>query len=864
MISSVLFDIIDTVPLPSIIIDKEFNLKYLNSKAIEVLNIDFDKSITKNSNRYFPKLNLCDVKESIPIETLFIDDQDNYFEIILKYESLSFDGCLGVIYIIKNPQLVSSNSDFAKTELNIYKERLHFFETYLTDANVGIKVYNKQGLLIYLNKMETNRLGVKLKRDTQLHIWDIEKHFRSETEWNTVQSNLKNNLKYTYVRKQSIDNPNQRDLSVNIKYRKIKNQEYFIFTTTEIKDTPINQSEIEEKDKQIVLFNKEIPAVVYQFVIDENNKNYFTYVNDSFEKMFGFKLPLNDKKWLSSVNFDKINLRPFLDSLNTTIKEADEYNFNWNLDFPDGSKKWFQVNALPTVYENKIIYSGIILDITERKNLEIEIIKKQQFNESVLDNIPADIAVFDDNHSYMYINPNGIKDIETRSWLIGKNDFDYCELKGIDTAIAKTRHKRFLKAIQTKQEVEWIDLHHKNNKDIYVLRRFRPIILDGKFVYMIGYGIDVTELKNTQDIVTKNQKSSELILKSALDAIVKFNSKGKIIFWNPSAEIVFGWKSEEVLGKVIYDIIFPKSIRDFYSNEIKEYTKSGKGAVLNKLLELSGIHKYKGQFPVEITVLPIEESNDSLSFCAFIRDISSRIEKEYEINKQNKMLRNQNIELEQFTYITSHDLQEPLLTLMSFSELLMEEHSEKLDEEGNLFVEFINKSAIRMRELITGLMEYARIDKREAIEMVDCDAIVKIVLNDLNLKIKKSKAIIKVDSLPVLNAYPTYLRLLFQNLISNAIKFKKNDTIPEIKITCLERKDDWLFSISDNGIGISEKNKDQIFIIFKRLNNQESYEGHGIGLAHCKKIVNLHLGEIWVDSVKGEGSVFNFTISKII
>jgi light-regulated signal transduction histidine kinase (bacteriophytochrome) len=169
-----------------------------------------------------------------------------------------------------------------------------------------------------------------------------------------------------------------------------------------------------------------------------------------------------------------------------------------------------------------------------------------------------------------------------------------------------------------------------------------------------------------------------------------------------------------------------------------------------------------------------------------------------------------------------------------------------------------------MRALIAGLMEYARIDKREALEEIDCNELLKIVLVDLDDRIKRNAAVITVETLPVLKAYPTYLRLLFQNLISNAIKFKKANGTPEIVISGIERDKDWEFTVSDNGIGIAKKNIEQIFTIFKRLNNQEEYEGYGIGLAHCKKIVSLHGGDIWVDSVLGEGSCFNFTIKKII
>ena len=262
--------------------------------------------------------------------------------------------------------------------------------------------------------------------------------------------------------------------------------------------------------------------------------------------------------------------------------------------------------------------------------------------------------------------------------------------------------------------------------------------------------------------------------------------------------------------------------------------------------------------------MPIYDKGVIINYCSFLRDISARKNKEFEISQKNKILKNQNSELEQFTYITSHDLQEPLVTLMSFSDLLLEEFSDSLDPEAKLYIEYINKSAIRMRALVTGLMEYARIGIRDDAKEIDCNRILKDVLKDLSAQINITESKIVIEDLPVIRGYETYIRLLFQNLISNAIKFKKENGLPEIKITSSETKKDWTFTVTDNGIGIEEKDLDHVFVIFKRLNNASLYKGYGIGLAHCRKIVKMHHGEIHVNSTFGEGSIFSFTISKTI
>jgi light-regulated signal transduction histidine kinase (bacteriophytochrome) len=231
-----------------------------------------------------------------------------------------------------------------------------------------------------------------------------------------------------------------------------------------------------------------------------------------------------------------------------------------------------------------------------------------------------------------------------------------------------------------------------------------------------------------------------------------------------------------------------------------------------------------------------------------------------EIILKNKKLFIQNKELEQFAYITSHDLQEPLRSLICFTELIQNEYKNKLDEQADTYLDFIAKSSNRMQELVKGLLDYSRIGKEKVICSVDCNIIVKEVLSDLTLSIRESNAKITVNDLPILNGYSTELRQLFQNLISNAIKFRKKDIVPEILISASKQDKMWHFVIQDNGIGIEEKYKEKIFIIFKRIHNRTEYEGTGIGLSFCKKIVELHNGSIWFESKNNEGSTFNFTI----
>ncbi len=241
-------------------------------------------------------------------------------------------------------------------------------------------------------------------------------------------------------------------------------------------------------------------------------------------------------------------------------------------------------------------------------------------------------------------------------------------------------------------------------------------------------------------------------------------------------------------------------------------------------------------------------------------------QKHKEVATKSNTLERQNKELEQFAYIASHDLQEPLHTITSFADFMIEDYSEKIDIEGKDNLKYIKQGCTRMEELIKSLLDYSRIGTQRKLKYIDSKELVYTIVQDFKILIKENEAEINFGSMPMIYAYPVELRMLFQNIISNAIKFKKKDNVPVIFIegetlkSTLEFSHRWKFKISDNGIGIPNEHQAEIFEIFKRLHTRDSYEGTGIGLAHCKKIILFHHGEIWVNSTVGNGTTFNFTI----
>ncbi len=227
-----------------------------------------------------------------------------------------------------------------------------------------------------------------------------------------------------------------------------------------------------------------------------------------------------------------------------------------------------------------------------------------------------------------------------------------------------------------------------------------------------------------------------------------------------------------------------------------------------------------------------------------------------ELEETKNELENKNKELSQLTSIVSHDLKEPLNTISGFVEVITENYQETLNDDVSEFIGYISKATTRMRRVVTDLLDYSRIGgKRKEMTMVDTEKMMEEIRQDLSGMIRETNTSIVLGHLPLVRGFETELRLLFQNLICNSIKFNRPGVTPNIKVSA-KRQDGWTFIIKDNGIGIAKEYQDSVFRMFKRLHTKSEYEGTGIGLAHCKKIVELHNGNIWVESTPGEGSVF--------
>jgi len=370
---------------------------------------------------------------------------------------------------------------------------------------------------------------------------------------------------------------------------------------------------------------------------------------------------------------------------------------------------------------------------------------------------------------------------------------------------------------------------------------------------------DITERKEAEKNVGQMESRYRGLLEAAPDAMVVVNHTGEIVLLNLQAEKQFGYRRDELVGQKVKSII-PEG---FAERLVADGTRSAAEALVQQIgmgIELYGRRKNGSEFPIEIMLSPLE-SPDGILVTAAIRDISVRKNSEQHLVNTVGELKRSNDELQQFAYVASHDLQEPLRMVASYTQLLAQRYKGRLDSDADEFIAYAVDGANRMQRLIQDLLAYSRAGTNgKALHEISSENALKEALTSLRAPIKESGAVVTHDSLPAITTDETQLAQVFQNLVGNAIKYRSIE-IPHVHVSAMKNGgNEWIFSVRDNGIGIDPQYFERIFILFQRLHGQEDFKGTGIGLAICKKIVEHLGGRIWVESQPEKGSSFCFTL----
>jgi PAS domain S-box-containing protein len=704
---------------------------------------------------------------------------------------------------------------------------------------------------------------------------------------------------------------------------------------------------------------------------------YFKRVNTTLCETLGY----TEEEMLNTPFLEFIHpedLAAFTAEVQRWATGASSHAFEIRSRCKDGSFRWIQWNATASLPERVIYAHG--RDVTERKQSDEALQKATDEIRDLYNAAPCGYHSLDRNGLFVRINDTEL------DWLGYKRGKVIGRMKLADVLTPESRraYQKSLPAFRKRGWVRGLEVEFvRSDGTTFPALLSSSVVRDanGKFVMTRSTVFDITERQKSENELRESETRSRSIISTSHDAFVAIDQSGVITDWNAQAENTFGWSRKEALGRRLSETIIPRSQRAAHRLGLKKFLSTGEARMLNRRIELSALHRDGHEFPVEVTISPLQ-MGESYVFNAFIRDLRDRKQTEEirarlaaivessddaiigtsldgvitnwnagaealygyaaaeaigrkisflappgrlsevrsilarekagervehfetvrrkkdgslvdvsltmspildvdgrivgvsniardvsarkraeELARRAEDLARSNADLEQFAYVASHDLQEPLRMVTSYCDLLQRRYKGRFDDDADDFIEYAVDGARRMQELVRGLLAYSRVGPHgKTLQAVDAGHILDRALANLRVAIEESGAVITHGTLPVVSADPTQLEHVIQNLVGNAIKFRREEEPPRVRVKAIRKADMWQFSVKDNGIGIDPQYSEKVFAIFQRLHGRGKYPGTGLGLAICKKIVERHGGRIWFESTPDAGSTFFFTL----
>lgn len=622
--------------------------------------------------------------------------------------------------------------------------------------------------------------------------------------------------------------------------------------------------------------SKTVPGVIYVFDIQDFAP---VYVSPNREKLLGFSeeevKDLSVDFWMSRIHPEDHDIVVQYFKNMEHARDAEVRSLEYRVKNNKDVYQWFR--KYDTVFKKDtqgkpVQVIGISIEITKEKDTIQELQSRElQFREA------QEIAGFgtfdwDLRGPDSSFSPQMMKifDLEQTS-----NIGDFIEyVHPADQEILKTA---LSKAMQDNGFYE-CQYRYKRNQAKVIWSRGLVSFQDGKPLRMKGFVMDVTKNYLLSEMLVQSETTFRTLIQNAPDAVVVVDDKNSIVFWNPKAESVFGWGAQEVIGKALFNTILPAnpntSTKD--SGLLKAYGQAN----INKTIEVS-IRTKKGKEQIVAFSVATTLWNGKPGYIAFIRNISKekKIEKELELSRnqlaqKNSELEKINTELTSFNYVASHDLKEPLRKIKTYSNFIIEKNSHDLSDDVKEYLKRIVTATNNMQKLIDDLLAFSHTSSTEKnLSVTDLNVLMEEVKTSLKYTIEEHNVTISSAVLPVVKVIPFQFQQLLENIIGNAIKYRKPDTKPFVSITydvvsgqnfisdgAMANMEYNRISVKDNGIGFNQIYSRKIFEIFQRLHGKNDYPGTGIGLAICKKIVENHKGIITAESVEGEGATFHIFI----
>jgi len=496
-----------------------------------------------------------------------------------------------------------------------------------------------------------------------------------------------------------------------------------------------------------------------------------------------------------------------------------------------------------------LLYWLIRRNSNGRKQTEEALRKSQAQLHLFIEQAPLSIAMFDRHMNYLAASQRWVADYgRGYTDLIGHNHY---EIHPDVPDYWKDVHQKGLAGIAMKNDDDlWTQADGSRQWLRWAVNPWTQE--NGKIGGIIISAEDITQRKEAEESLRKSEERLNGIIVSAMDAIISVDAEQIVVLFNAAAEKMLGYTASEAIGGPLERFI-PERFRNVHRAHISNFGETGvTNRAMNALGVILGQRASGEEFPIETSISQIEIEGKKL-YTVILRDITERKRAEEELKRSNA-------ELEQFAYVASHDLQEPLRAVAGMVQLLQQRYQGRLDERADEYIGHAVDASTRMQNLINDLLEYSRVARfGKPLAETDLESCLKNSLTNLQVSIQESNAQITHEPLPVVRADAAQLTQVLQNLIGNAIKFRGERPL-HIHIGAKKIEQAWQFEVRDNGIGIEPNYFERIFLVFQRLHTRREYPGTGIGLSLCKKIIERHGGRIWVESQAGQGSIFYFTI----
>ena len=371
---------------------------------------------------------------------------------------------------------------------------------------------------------------------------------------------------------------------------------------------------------------------------------------------------------------------------------------------------------------------------------------------------------------------------------------------------------------------------------------------------------EVLERRRAETELARSEAQTRAILETAFEAYISMDAAGRITEWNHQAETTFGWTRDEAIGRLLVETVVPPHSRQAHLRGLALYFETGHGPALNKRMELTALHRNGREIPVEVVISAVR-LGDSVTFNAFLHDITERKAAEAQLHRTKEQAESSNRELEAFSYSVAHDLRAPLRTIDGFSLALMEDCSGGLDERGRQHLERVRSATQRMGHLIDDLLSLSHIARVEMLRTtVDLSALARRVADEIRKAEPERRAEFDIADHMVADGDGRLLRVVLENLLRNAWKFTGKRPVAHIEFGAARDNGGQSFFVRDDGAGFDMTYAGKLFGPFQRLHSAKDFEGTGIGLATVARIVQRHGGRVWAEGAVGQGATFHFTL----